>query len=298
MISRKTRGILMVCGMAVALLNQPSESKALCDWLFHHRTTATTTYAAPVMGQPLAVVPRYNVAPAVAALPVTTTACYVPQTCFRTVTRPVTTTAYSPVTTCDPCTGCPVTAYRPITTITQQTLMVPYTSYRIVYSNPCTTCASPLTTCAPSGCGTCGIAGSPIIGSSSGCSSCTVSPAPSTLSPMPMSPGVSSGSMGAPTLPGPVTNPAPASPTSPATPGPVNPPSGGTGQPQTFKNTSGPTTNATPTQRPASVPEGRTASTLVRHASYSQEPSASPVRPSTQYRVGIDDWQPSDHHVR
>ena len=67
---------------------------------------------------------------------------YVPQTYYRAAYVAVPVTAYQPVVAADPCTGCAVTTYRPVTAVTYQTRLVPYTSYRMVYANPCTPCAS------------------------------------------------------------------------------------------------------------------------------------------------------------
>jgi hypothetical protein len=57
---------------------------------------------------------------------------YVPQTCYRTVYRQVPVTVYRPVSTCDPCTGCPRTTMHPCTTMQQVAQRVPVTTYRQV----------------------------------------------------------------------------------------------------------------------------------------------------------------------
>jgi hypothetical protein len=118
-------------------LATPAES---CDCLsrLFGGCGARTTYRAPYYAQNYA--PAYS-APACGSC-VPQTVRYVPQTYYRTVYRPV------PVTTCrafcgsDPCNGCPVTYYRPVTGWTYQAAYVPYTTYRLVYSNPCSPCAT------------------------------------------------------------------------------------------------------------------------------------------------------------
>ncbi len=83
---------------------------------------------------------------------------YVPQTCYRTVYNPVPVTSYRPITTADPCTGCPVTSLSPVTTYVQRPVVVPYTTYRPVVTtvmmpvapacptcSACSACAAPAT---------------------------------------------------------------------------------------------------------------------------------------------------------
>jgi hypothetical protein len=80
---------------------------------------------------------------------------YVPQTCYRTVCNSVPVTSYRPITTTDPCTGCPVTSLSPVTTYVQRPVVVPYTTYRPVVTTvmmpiapacpTCSACAAPAT---------------------------------------------------------------------------------------------------------------------------------------------------------
>ncbi len=99
-------------------------------------------------------------APVVAAAPVCNATPvqqvnYVPQTCYRTVYSPVNVTSYRPITTADPCTGCPVTSLSPVTTVVQRPVVVPYTTYRPVVTTvmmpiapacpTCSACAAPAT---------------------------------------------------------------------------------------------------------------------------------------------------------
>lgn len=120
------RGVVMSCGVAVMLLAAPAQSNAcgFLDCLFGCGGAAQTTYRAPYAPQTYA--PVY--APQ--------TCRYVPQTCYRTVYRRVPVTTYRAVTGSNPCTGCPVTYYRPVTAWTSQAYSIPYTTYRLVYSTP------------------------------------------------------------------------------------------------------------------------------------------------------------------
>ena len=151
----KLRGLLMTAIAGGTLLLAPSESQAcrcldwLCPWNWGRGSMASTTYAPPYA-------PSYSTASYTAAAP--RTCCYVPQTCYRTVYRSVPMTTCQPVVSRDPCTGCPVTCYRPMTTTVRRACLVPYTTYRLVWSNPCATTVS---ACAPvatsvSPCSACG----------------------------------------------------------------------------------------------------------------------------------------------
>lgn len=72
---------------------------------------------------------------------------YVPQTTYRPYVVNVPVTTCQCVQACDPCTGCPVTVRRPVTTYVQQVRYAPCTTYRPVCPTPCcsppTSCASP-----------------------------------------------------------------------------------------------------------------------------------------------------------
>jgi hypothetical protein len=147
MIHPKLRFCLAACGVATGLLATPTESYGLfhlfrnCCGLFGHRG-ATTTFA-----------------PAAACNPCQQQVVnYVPQTCYRTQCVTVPVTSYCPVTTCDPCTGCPVTTLRPVVNYVRQTRVVPFTTYRPVVS-----CApvAPVSFAAPASCGSCAPAFAP-----------------------------------------------------------------------------------------------------------------------------------------
>lgn len=131
MVLQKTRVLAATCGLAAMLLAVPAESQAcgLFDCLFGWCGGARTTYRVPYQTT------AYAPACCPSQTPCVTQTCrYVPQTCYRTVCQRVPVRTCRAVTTCDPCTGCPVTTYRPITVWTTQRRLVPYTTYRTVCS--------------------------------------------------------------------------------------------------------------------------------------------------------------------
>lgn len=149
MISRMARGLTLCCGMAAALVANPSESHALCglfDCLFGG--CRTTYYGGSSCG--------YSPCATTACSPCATTACspcgsscspcnttvcnYMPQTCYRAECVNVPVTTYRCVSSCDPCTGCPTTAMVPTTSFVRQVRYAPYTTYRPV----CSTVAAPV----------------------------------------------------------------------------------------------------------------------------------------------------------
>lgn len=132
MFYHKRRGAVITCGIAAMLLAAPAQSSACCGWLFGG-WGARTTYRTPYFAQTYA--PAYSAPACTSCAPQTVR--YVPQTSYRTVYRPVPVTSYAAVTYSDPCTACPVTYYRPVTSWAYQAAYVPYTTYRLVYSNPC-----------------------------------------------------------------------------------------------------------------------------------------------------------------
>lgn len=164
-----------------------------------------TTYAPPYQAQRVAYMPTCDPCNPCAAAPQVN---YVPEVKYRWTYSRIDRTEYQPVASADPCTGCPVTTYRPVT----KKSLLPwlhreaYTTYKAVpyggatpvsYMQPtyqpsaCNPCA---TGCDPCGstCGPCGgtssmVAPSLSSGVSSGCSTC----APSTTTYS--DPGYSSG---------------------------------------------------------------------------------------------------------
>ena len=218
MLTWKTRTAVVLCGMTLVLAGAPAPSHAIFDWLCpwaKKDQTVSTTYIPPYSGRPVVAAPAGVVAPIVTGVPsvaagyplagVPTTCSYVPQTCYRTVYGPAPVTSCLPVRSYDPCSGCPVVTYRPVTNWTRRAMLQPYTTYRIVYTHPScptagcagacgytpTTCGYAPATCgyasAVSGCasGTCGFTGGIAAPT---CSSCAPSLPPSTqISPVPMS---------------------------------------------------------------------------------------------------------------
>ncbi len=182
-----------IVGVAmVGLAAHPAKSFALCDWLcswLRPRGTAVTTYTPPFSPRPVAA----------AATPAATVCSYVPQTAYQAVYRPVPVTAYQPITTWDPCTGCATTAYRPVTAWGYQAQLVPTTTYRMVCTAPATTYAPPAVSY--------GTLAAPVLSGSvvsPACGACAPSTGVPTLSPMP-SPLSTPLPSGTPmTVPGPV----------------------------------------------------------------------------------------------
>ncbi len=141
--------LLVACSVAVGFLATPSESQAIFHW-FGRCCAPRATY--------LPVAPVQTCAP-VCPQSCTQQVCnYVPQTCYRTQMISVPVTAYQPVRSCDPCTGCPVTSYRPVVSYVQRVQRVPYTTYRMVCSTqqvaPAATAVSYTQPAAP-GCTSC-----------------------------------------------------------------------------------------------------------------------------------------------
>ena len=160
--SRLVRRVLVALGIMVTLGAAAAESRACC--LFRKSTTA---YYAPVV-----------------AAPACNTCNYVPQVTYRSVFTSVPVTTYRPITTVNPCTGCPQTMVQPVTTYRMQPSLVPVTTYRPVasccYAPACPTGACGAPACATGACG----AAAPVASTyyapaysaapaAPGCSSCT-----------------------------------------------------------------------------------------------------------------------------
>jgi hypothetical protein len=151
MTTQKKRWLIGTCVLAALLLAVPAEGQAACallDWL-SGGSNAQSTYVPPYAA-PVAYVPA-TAATSSCTPCATQTVQYVPQTYYRAAYVAVPVTAYRPTVTADPCTGCAVTAYRPVTTVTYQTRLVPYTSYRVVYANPAPCASYSYAPCSPCG---------------------------------------------------------------------------------------------------------------------------------------------------
>jgi len=205
---RQVRGAVTSLGAVLVLLSVPEQSYALFDWLCPpggaYRGTTVTTYTPPFTGRPMSWAPRYSeppwrpamplVAAAPGIAPAATTCCYVPTTFYRTEYRMVPTTTCQAVTYYEPCSGCPMVTYRPVTSWAYRPQLVPYNTYRIVYSAPATTCAA-----APMA--SYGVV-VPAAVSRPGCASCSgAAPASTVISPTPSS---TSTVLPPPSLPGPL----------------------------------------------------------------------------------------------
>ena len=131
MIGRKLH-LAMASALAASSWVTPPEAQAFC-YLFHRPAPVVMNYApapAPCCPQTCNYAPQPQ------------TCNYIPQTCYRTVIVNTPVTSYQPTVTSDPCTGCPRTAYHPVTSFVQQTRVVPYTSYRQVCASPCNPCSA------------------------------------------------------------------------------------------------------------------------------------------------------------
>jgi len=164
--------ISLIAAVAVLFVAGAATTSRACEFLDCLLGKSTANYAT-------------YYAPTVAYSPCGTTCGYVPQTSYRTVYSQVPYRAYQPISSCDPCTGSPVTTYRPLTYYRRQAQMIPYTSYRAlnvqsclptcgVSCDPCgTSCGTDA--CGVGGCetGACGISGGITGGISSNCTDCT-----------------------------------------------------------------------------------------------------------------------------
>jgi len=258
MIYQNMRGAMALCSVATVLLAVPAQSSACAflDCLFGGR--AQTTYR-PAYA-------FYAPASSSACAPCGVQTCrYVPQTCYRTVYQGVPVTTYRAVAGCDPCTGCPVTAYRPVTSWTYRARLIPYTTYRAVYSDPCNPCAS-YESCSP--CGSFGgTVGTTVTESVGCCSGTTTTP---------------SGSMV------PQADPATSAPALESTP-PARTfdDPGSSGEPiKQLEPTPNANLNSTPTQLQLSDPRGRTTLRPVRQASYYRL-IASPPKTAPVHNAGL-----------
>jgi len=207
---KKSFVVLAAALVAAAVVFSPGVCQAgLFDCFNCFNKSEPTTYAPPYQAQYTSYMPTCDPCNPCAAVPQVN---YVPETRYRWRYSRIERTQYQPVAAADPCTGCPVTSYRPVTSRS----LLPwlhreaYTTYRAVpyggatpvsymqpaaYSsgccNPCATSCNPCgTSCDPCGstwnscgssCDPCGSASSmaaPALGSSSvssGCSTCAPS---------------------------------------------------------------------------------------------------------------------------
>lgn len=252
---------LMIIAVAVVILASTAVTASACEFLDNlcpwnwgrNNQYAATTYAPPFSP---------TSAPAVACCPTPSsyatarTACYMPQTSYRTVYRNMPVTNCQTVSGCDPCTGCPVTYYRPVTTYRRAAQLVPYTTYRMVWQNNSSCYTGCNTGCNSGGCGT-GVA-------TSNCNSCTSTTTTTTPTPTPTYDSTNSGTTGR------VWSSQKQIGTDEVSPVPVADP---TSRRSNYENK--------PFQAPKLIPAGQPASYRVRHASYERQSLPSNVTEET-----------------
>lgn len=148
MIAKRVRHALL----ALIFLLVPASQADAFEWLDRMLGIGNTSYYGPTAVAPTTVGPAYapttvgpayaptTVGPAYALTAVVPACCrqqtcysqpttnYIPQTCYRTVYQLVPVTTYCPTSMCDPCTGCPGTVMRPVTSFVMQASVVPYAS--------------------------------------------------------------------------------------------------------------------------------------------------------------------------
>jgi len=134
----KIKSVVALLGAATLLQAFPQDADAfIFRWLRRRRAERLALYAPATNACATPAVTAFQpiVGGSNACNPCTTTqrvCSYCPQTTYRTVYRRVPVTVYRPVTTVDPCTGCPTTTMHPCTTTQQVAQRVPVTTYRQV----------------------------------------------------------------------------------------------------------------------------------------------------------------------
>ena len=168
MVFSKLSFVAVAFGVVLSLLAVPSAGHAgpVGDFLF-----PTVVSPAPTAVQQVSWMPA--VGNPAACNPCQPQVSMVPETKRRWTYSRIPKTSFQPVTTCDPCTGCPVTSYRPQTTYSllpwlhrqSYTIYKPAAAPLMTYNasyNPC---------CDPCG----GVSSSNYISGTSGCSTCSSS---------------------------------------------------------------------------------------------------------------------------
>lgn len=286
MLYRKTRAAVAALAAAALLSVGASQSFAQAGWpypwLLTRPTVTTAAYTPALAYAPAYTTQRVSLWPTAATTTVCdpcATSCVDPcaaQTCYYTPEvrnrwsfSRIAYTTYQPVTTYDACTGCPTTAYQPVT---RKTLLPwlhrePVTSYRL-------TCM-PVSPCVTTACDPCGTVFS--VGGSSCPSGCVPS---TTTTPMP----------------GPSTDPGyPSGSTFKSDAGDVTPSlQNGSGQPSTDYQLRPVPDDDNPesTQAPSLIrPSGRTAARPVQVATYYKPVALS--SPAAQPALDTSGWRAS-----
>lgn len=273
MTQRNLKKTTIILAVTVTIVASMAVSASACECIDNllpwnwgrNNQYAATTYAPPFSATSAPAMASYSTPSTYATA---RTACYVPQTSYRTVYRNVPVTSCQTVNSCDPCTGCPVTYYRPVTSYQKTAQLVPYTTYRMVWQNtPTCYTANYNTGCYSGGCYS-GVCGTP----TSSCNSCTsTTTTTSTLTPT-----------ARPTYADPQSAPGTRSTqrlieTKDVSPSP---------KPEADPNARN-EYRSIPFQAPSLNPAGRTASYSVRHASYQTRtaPQPSVVREHVEWEA-------------
>ena len=195
------KSVVLAATALVAVMVAPCVCQAgLFDCLTGSSSTPPLTYAPPYQAQRVAWMPNCDPCNACAAPQMN----YVPETKYRWTYSRIERTEYQPVASADPCTGCPVTNYRPVT----KKSLLPwlhreaYTTYKAVpyggfapvsYMQPSyqSGCCDPCSSCTSSCGSTCGsCTGAPSL-TSGGCSTCASGSTMSYSESSPSDPGYS-----------------------------------------------------------------------------------------------------------
>lgn len=148
--------ILALVAASSLLPARSAQAGPLLDWILGKRQNTTT--ALPVAGCPTPGACTMTCQQTCQRVAVN----YVPHTEYRAQWTQVPVTTYRPQTTVDPVAGCQITCMKPCTTYEWRVQSTPYTTYRPVYSTytvqmPATTSYYSGATATTSGCSTCGI---------------------------------------------------------------------------------------------------------------------------------------------
>jgi hypothetical protein len=174
MLSWKHKGVLAIAAAATFAASAPREADAFIFRWWRDRCAARQA-ARVAYFAPTACGTCNTCQPACQPACQQQVCSYQPQTCYHTVTQQVPVTVYRPVTTVDPCTGCPSTTMQACTTMTTQVQRVPVTTFRqvcqMVPAQPtCSTCPTtvgmPVVSAAPA---------MPVAPATPGCAGCQAS---------------------------------------------------------------------------------------------------------------------------
>lgn len=166
----KKSTVFAAAALAAVMLAPCLCQAGLFDCLTGSSSTAPLTDAPPYQAQRVAYMPTCDPCNACA----TPQMNYVPETKYRWTYSRIERTEYQPVASADPCTGCPVTSYRPVT----KKSLLPwlhreaYTTYKAVPYGGVAPVSYMQPSCQSGGCGPC----SSCTSSGSACSSCSGAP--------------------------------------------------------------------------------------------------------------------------